>query len=303
MEILVVGAGALGLLISGLIAHNGGHVTLYSRRPEAIEHISKKGIRIITDNEEYVVRVKCIASIQKDNYYELAIVTVKSYDTETIAKLLAEKLNSQTFVLSLQNGLGNAEILASHLGKERVFPGITTQASTRLGINEVYHAFNGLTIIGEYDGPPTERVRRIADFLSNNGVTCIVSENIWREIWFKVMVNSVINPLTAIMKIKNEGLLKISSIELLIKDILSEIISVAKLYGYEFNLNECYEKIIKIIQDTRNNKSSMLQDIENKRRTEIDSLNGMITKLAEMHGLETPLNRALTIFVKGIEER
>jgi len=301
LKILVIGAGALGLLIAGLISYNGGAVTLFSRRPEAVEYVSKNGIKIVAQKTEYISRVECTSLIERDKKYDLAIVTVKSYDTPEIAKLLSEKLNTNTQVLTLQNGLGNAETLARHLGQQRVYPGITMQASTRLGINEVYHAFNGLTIIGEYSGPPTEKTKIIADYLSKFGVPSIVSENIWRDLWFKLMVNSVINPLTAIMRIKNEDLLKIPSIDTLIRNILSETISVAKFYGYEFDLDECYEKIIKIIKDTGNNKSSMLQDIENNRKTEIDNLNGMIVLLASKHGLEARLNNALTVILKGME--
>lgn len=302
MRVLVVGAGAMGLLIAGLISHNGGDVTLFSRRSEAAEYISRNGIKIIAQNTEYVSRVKCTTTIERETYYGLAIITVKSYDTLEIAKVLRENLNVQTEVLTIQNGLGNAEILAEYLGQHRVHPGITMQASTRLSINEVYHAFNGNTIIGEYSGPPKEKTRLIASYLSRVGVPTMVSENIWRELWFKLMVNSVINPLTAIMRIKNRDLLKIPLIDQLIKDILSETISVAKLNGHEFDLDECYEKIIKIIQESGDNKSSMLQDVENSRRTEIDNLNGMIVSLGLRHGLNARINRALTIILKGIEE-
>jgi len=301
LEILVIGAGALGLLIAGIISHNGGKVTLFSRRPEAVEYISRNGIKIVAQNIDYVSRVKCTSVIERDKKYDLAIVTVKSYDTPEIAKLLGENLNTDTQVLTIQNGLGNAETLARHLGQQRVYLGITMQSSTRLGINEVYHAFNGLTIIGEYAGPPTERTKMLADYLSRHGVPTVVSENIWRDLWFKLMVNSVINPLTAIMRVKNKNLLEVPSVDLLIRSILSEIISVAKLHGHEFDFDECYEKVIKIIKDSGDNKSSMLQDIENNRRTEIDNLNGMVVSLASKYGLEIPVNNALTIIIKGIE--
>jgi len=303
LEILVIGAGALGLLIAGIISHNGGKVTLFSRRPEAVEYISRNGIKIVAQNIDYVSRVKCTSVIERDKKYDLAIVTVKSYDTPEIAKLLGENLNTDTQVLTIQNGLGNAETLARHLGQQRVYPGITMQSSTRLSINEVYHAFNGLTIIGEYAGPPTERTKMFADYLSRLGVPTVVSENIWRDLWFKLMVNSVINPLTAIMRVKNKNLLEVPSVDLLIRSILSEIISVAKLHGHEFDFDECYEKVIKIIKDSGDNKSSMLQDIENNKRTEIDNLNGMVVSLASKYGLEIPVNNALTIIIKGIERQ
>lgn len=302
MKILIVGAGAIGLLLTGIIAHNSGEVVLFSRRPEVAKYISKNGIRIKNEKTEYVSRAECISSIEPDAKYDLAIVTVKSYDTETIAKLLSEKLSRQTYVLTLQNGLNNAETLANFLGHERVCPGITIQASTLLGINEVLHVFNGLTIIGNYTGPPTEDVRKIALNLSMYGVPCNVSENIWRDVWFKLMVNSVINPLTAVLRIKNESLLKIPFIDTLIRNILEEAISIARLYGHEFELDDCFDKIIRIIRETGNNKSSMLQDIERGRKTEIEDLNGMIVQLAAKHGLEMPLNRTLTILVKGIEK-
>ena len=301
MEILVIGAGALGLLIAGLISHNGGKVTLFSRRPEAVEYISRNGIKIVAQKAEFISRVKCTSIIERDKKYDLAIVTVKSYDTPEIAKLLGENLNLNTQVLTIQNGLGNAEMLAGHLGQQRVYPGLTMQSSTRLGINEVYHAFNGLTIIGEYAGSPTEKTRMLAEYLSRHGVPTAVSENIWRDLWFKLMVNSVINPLTAIMRVKNKDLLEVPSIDLLIRNVLSEIISIAKLYGHEFDLDDCCEKVIKIIKDSGDNKSSMLQDIENNRRTEIDNLNGIVVSLASKYRLEVPLNNALTIIIKGIE--
>ncbi len=302
MKILIVGAGAIGLLLTGIISHNGGEVVLFSRRSEVAKYISKNGIKIISEKNEYVSRAECVSSIEPDAKYDLAIVTVKSYDTANIAKLLSEKLSRQTYVLTLQNGLNNAETLANFLGHERVFPGITMQSSTLLGTNEVLHVFNGLTIIGNYAGPPTEDVRKIAHSLSMYGVPCNISENIWRNIWFKLMVNSVINPLTAILRVKNGLLLEIPFIDTLIKNILEEAISIARLHGHEFELDDCFDKIIRIIRETGNNKSSMLQDIEGGRKTEIDYLNGKIVQLAAKHGLEMPINRALTILVKGIEK-
>lgn len=301
MKILVFGAGALGSFVGGILSQKYD-VTLYGKEDKIVP-VQKSGLRI-TGKTDVTVKPKTAFDPKhlEGQNFDLVILTVKSYDTESAMDFIKEIVSGGSAVLSLQNGLDNEIRIAQIIGKERTLGGVTSHGITFIEPGHVHHAGTGETVIGELDGKETERVKEISNALTSVGMGTSISKNIESEIWTKGIVNAGINPLTALTRLMNGYLLKIPILTKLLENTCQECISVAqKAY---IDLLECdiIEKTKNVARLTADNKSSMLQDIEKGRRTEIDSINGKIVEVGNKHGVEAPINSALVALVKGIEE-
>ncbi len=300
MRILVFGAGAMGSFLAGVLSQKH-EVTLFGRG-EKIEVVRKKGIKI-SGKTELVTKIKTALNPKeiKGKEYYLIVLAVKSYDTSSALEVIKE-IESTATMLSLQNGLDNEIRIAEAIGKERTLGGVTSHGVTFVEPGHVQHAGTGETIIGELDGKETERVRKICQALTSVGIETRISKNIHSEIWTKGIVNAGINPLTALTRLHNGYLLKIPWLTRLLENTCQESITVAKKAGIDLQGCDIIEKTKNVARLTSENKSSMLQDIERGRRTEIDSINGRIVEVGNKHRVETPINSALVALVKGIEE-
>ncbi|MEE9150246.1 MAG: 2-dehydropantoate 2-reductase [Thermoplasmata archaeon] len=301
MRILVFGAGALGSFIGGVLSKKYD-VTLYGRE-EKILPIRESGLRI-NGKTNVVVRPKT-AFDQKDlegQVFDLIILAVKSYDTESAMDTVKDMVGQSTAVLSLQNGLDNEDIIGEVIGKERTLGGVTSHGITFIEPGEVHHAGTGETVIGELNGEETERIKEISTALTSVGIETRISKNIESEIWTKGIVNAGINPLTALTRLQNGYLLKIPWLTRLLENTCQECIRVANKAGIDLPGCDIIEKTKNVAKLTAENKSSMLQDIERGRRTEIDSINGAIVDIGKKHNVETPVSSTLVSLIKGIEE-
>lgn len=223
---------------------------------------------------------------------DVTFVTVKAYDTEEAAKSLAKV--DPGVVCSLQNGIGNEEILAEHL--DNVVGGVTTYGANLKDFGVVVFAGEGVTYIGEFKGKGIEKVERV---LKDSGINVEVVEDIKEKIWEKAVVNSVINPITAIFRVKNGEILRNEFLWEIAKKTAKESEEVAREVGYEINAVEA----VKIVAEkTAENISSMLQDVMKGRKTEIDFINGVIVKEGEKRGLDVCYNSFLWRAVKAIEK-
>lgn len=297
MEILVFGAGAIGSLFGGLLSQKYD-VTLLSRKLHA-DAVERNGLRI-RGKTNLIVYPK--ARVNINHSYDLILLTVKSYDTEEAAKQIKRNISEDTIVLSLQNGLGNESLLAKYIGKRHLLKGLTSHGVIYLKPGVIYHSGIGETVIGELDGKITERVVRIAEIFDSVGIKTTATKNIEAETWVKVIINACINPLTAVTNLRNSAILKIPELRNLSRAICREAVEVANRAA---DAKLSYERMIREVENvarlTAENKSSMLQDIENKRRTEIDFINGKIVELGRKYQIDTPVNSALVALVKSIE--
>ena len=300
MRILVFGAGAMGSFLAGVLSQKHD-VTIYGRG-DKIEVVRETGIKI-SGKTELVAKMKTALNpkeIEK-NDYDLIVLAVKSYDTSTALKVI-KKMESTATILSLQNGLDNEIRIAEAIGKERTLGGVTSHGITFVESGHVQHAGTGETIIGELDGKETGSVRKVCQALTSIGIETRISKIINSEIWTKGIVNAGINPLTALTRLHNGYLLKIPWLTRLLENTCQECIAVAQKAGIDLQGCDIIEKTKNVARLTGENKSSMLQDIERGRRTEIDSINGRIVEVGKKHGVKTPINSALVALVKGIEE-
>ena len=294
-EIVVFGAGALGSLFGAMLYSAGFNVTLVGREPH-VREIQKRGLLVRNFLDD---RLR-IPATSKPVEGDLFLLTVKSYDTEKAVKMIPVK--KESVILSLQNGIGNEEIAESIAGKGRVLGGVTSYGSLFIEPGIIEFTGRGKTYIGEMDGRITERIKEIERIFRNAGIETEAVDNIREKIWEKLIVNAVINPITAISRLRNGAVKEIPHLSELARMVIEEAVNVAELYGFKFDSDSMYEKVMDVAENTSRNRSSMLQDIERGKRTEINEINGMIVKLGKEKGFEARVNEFLTLIVKGIEE-
>jgi len=289
MKVQIMGAGALGCLFGYLIQKAGYDVVFVARGKQF--NALKRGLKISGLVEDEVdVNVS-----DRPEDADVTFVTVKAYDTEVVARQLANV--SCGIVCSLQNGIGNEEILAMYLG--RVLGGVTTYASNLVEYGHIEFAGEGKTFIGDLSGKITEDVLRVVEVLKNSKIEAEAVTDIRKRIWLKAVVNSAINPITAVCRVRNGKIVEIPELWNIAERIASEGEEVMRALGFKV------ENIAEIVRDvaerTRNNRSSMLQDIERGKRTEIDFINGAIVRTAEELGVDVPFNRLMYWLVRGVE--
>ncbi len=294
-EIVVLGAGALGSLFGAMLYSAGFDVTLVGRDPH-INEIKKKGLLVHNFLEERIKIPATTETVRGD----LFLLTVKSYDTERAVRSIP--LGDHTVVLSLQNGLGNEERAERILGKGRVVGGVTSYGSLLVKPGEIEFTGKGKTYVGEMDGRLSPRIREIERIFRKAGIDTVSVDNIREKIWEKLIINSAINPLTAVSRLRNGAIKEVPHLSELARMIVEEAVDVAGLHGFKFDAEKMYSVVMEVAENTSRNRSSMLQDIERGKRTEIDEINGMIVSMGEARGYDAVINRILTSLVRGIQE-
>jgi len=293
MKIVVFGAGALGSFVGGMLSKK--HDVILVGRKSHVEKINKKGLRI-SGETDYVAHPGATTFLEEMDA-DLVILTVKAYDTREAVKEIVKKCDSP--ILSLQNGIGNEDIISEIAGRETTIGGITTHGVRYVSPGNIIHTGKGETIIGEMDGSLTRRVKNFADAMTECGLDTEISRNITREIWRKAIVNASINPLTAVLRCKNGYLLENENARRLMKKICSEASMAAKSNGID--VGNVMEKVEEVAHLTKENYSSMLQSVIMGKKTEIDYINGEIVKIGMKNGIEMPANSFLIELVKAME--
>lgn len=294
MKIAILGAGALGSFIGGMLCKKN-EVNFIGRKKH-MDAVKKNGLKI-KGKTECVVYPK----VGEEETPDLIVVAVKAYDTK---KAIVEHLSlvgKKTILLSLQNGLGNEKILTEIVGEEKVIGGVTSHGITFLKPGEIYHSGEGETIIGELNGAITERVKRLADVFTECGIETRVSAQIKKDIWCKAIINAAINPLTAIARCKNGYLLKNEFLKKVMREVCREGVAVARSEGIELE-KEVIKKTEEVAYLTRKNYSSMLQSIMQGKKTEIEEINGEIIKKGKKNNVPTPTNFTLFAIIKAMEK-
>ena len=301
MKTVIMGAGAMGGLFGGLLALAGEEAWLVGNRKDEIDAICSAGLRFEEKGELRIIPIHATSDVISVGKADLVIFFVKTYDTEVAVSdaLVLEK--EDTIFLTLQNGLGNEEIMCRKIDQKKVILGVTGQGATLVGLGHIRHAGWGKTVIGELDHRITDRVARIAHMFCGAGIETEVSSNIHDHVWGKLVVNVGINALTALTGFKNGQLLDYPESVGLMEKLVIEASEVAKKKGVHLE-EDPIEKVRKAIEATKENRSSMGQDFDRKQKTEIDAINGAVVREAQPLGIPVPFNQAVTDLVKAIEK-
>ena len=301
MKTVIMGAGAIGSLFGGLLALSGEEVHLVTLRKDHVDTIRSRGLSIEDRGKSQIIRVNATTDVTSLGKADLLLFFVKTYQTEQAVSdsLILQK--EDTVFLTLQNGLGNEEAICKAVDPKKVMLGVTNHGATLLGPGLIRHAGWGETHIGELNGRVTERANQIALIFQRAGIKTLVSPQIYDLVWEKLLINIGINALTALTGLKNGQLLDYSETVRLMKVLVSEAVKVAKGKGIQIK-GDPFEKVRTVAEVTKENRSSMGQDFDYKRRTEIDAINGAIVKEAENLGISVPHNQTITDLIKVIEK-
>jgi 2-dehydropantoate 2-reductase len=303
MKIAVVGLGAIGMLFGACLIKAKEDVYFLDHNPKRAQKIKRDGIKIEGASGTHQVGSVNITSNPKDiGACDLVILCVKSYDTENAIKEAKPLLADNTMVLTLQNGVGNIQVLEEAVGDDRVIGGITNEGANVKGWGHVVHAGAADTIIGKRDKKILGPVRDISKALNKAVFRTKISRDIDSVIWGKLIINVGINALTALTRLNNGRLLEFDGTRSIIRKAVSEAVKVAKRKRIKLIYDDPIQKVELVAKATAKNVSSMLQDIRNRKKTEIDFINGAIVRQGASYNIPTPTNELLTGLIKTLEE-
>jgi 2-dehydropantoate 2-reductase len=290
--VAVMGAGAVGAYYGGMLASAGYRVTLIGR-PQHVEVMRRVGLLLERQAKEFV---NLNASTEPDAVHgaQLVLFSVKSSDTEAAGKAMAPYLDRNAAVLTLQNGVDNAERLAATLGRE-VIPAVVYVAVEMAGPGHVRHHGRGELVIGR--GKGSEEI--VAAF-GNAGIKVEISDNVAGALWAKLIVNCAYNALSAITQLSYGRLVEGPGIPEVMRDVVDECLGVAQALDVQVP-GDMHEAVRRIAQTMPGQRSSTAQDLSRKKKTEIDHLNGFVVRKGEALGVRTPVNRTLLALVKLLE--
>ena len=251
--------------------------------------------------EEKNIPVQATTDASSVGKADLVILFVKTYHTEKAVSDARAFEKDDTVFLTLQNGLANEDVISRQVDRGKVLLGVTNQGATLLGPGKIRHGGWGKTYLGELDGQVTDRIREIAQVFRRAGIETEVSSAIQRLVWDKLLINIGINALAAVTGVKNGQLLDHPEALMLMDALVSEAVEVARRKGIRIE-GIPIEKVKAVAEATKANRCSMGQDLDHKRKTEIDVINGAVVREAERLGVSVPYNRMITNLVKVIEK-
>ena len=306
MKIVMLGAGALGSTIGGTLAMGGNDVHFVDMWQEHVDLINKDGLHMTNEKEDWYVRVDARTTADTIGEADLVIVLVKSFATKQAVEQLKQTnvIGKNTLVMSLQNGLGNEETIASVIGSENVISGKTYVGGRLIQAGYISAGVQGKwTYIGELNGEITDRIQTVCNVFNDAGLLCEVSDNIKGLIWDKLLINVAAGALCGITRSPYGPLYEEDYIKDVAVAAIQEGIQVAKAAGVVLKSEDPQYPWVAASEGLPGTfKTSILQSLELKRPTEIDFINGSIVEWGKKYGIETPVNQTLVACVKGIEK-
>lgn len=300
MRVAVLGSGAMGAIFGSALARVGMEVLFFDNRPDVVAAIAGSGLQVDGVSGTTSAHFPATTDAAELGFVDVALVLVDSNATEEIARVATHCLDEGGFALTLQNGIGNWETLAAHLGANRVVAGSTYNSGANLGPGRASHTDFGITVIGEIDGTLSDRARAVAQLFQAAGLPTEVSDNVQGHIWSKFVHNCAINPVSAVTGLRPFEIARTAAASALLDRLLDEILAVVAAANIKLPEDDPRELIHAHCRQ-RSNRPSMLQHLESKRRTEIDALNGALVKRGQALGIASPFNEAIVMIVKALE--
>ena len=290
-----MGAGAVGCYYGAMLARAGRTVSLIGR-PQHVEAVQRSGLRLETGTSDERLAVQASTEAAAARGAELVLFSVKSSDTESAGKALAPYLERHAAIVTLQNGVDNAERLAATLGRE-VIPAVVYTAVEMAGAGHVRHHGRGELVIGR-----AAASEAIAETFRAAGVPIEISDDVAGTLWAKLIVNCAYNALSAITQLPYGRLVQIAGVPGVMHEVVEECLAVAKAARVNMP-HDMHEATRRIAQTMPAQYSSTAQDLARGKKTEIDHLNGFVVRKGEALGVATPVNRTLLALVKALESK
>lgn len=302
MHILILGAGALGSLLGARLSQAAAKISLLTTDSQHVQAIRQSGLTIEElDGSTTRYLLSAFDNIRSlEEAPDWVMVAVKTHSIEDAVSSILERCHAKTLFLTLQNGIGNWERIANLVGRGSVLVGTTAQGATLLEPGRIRHGGNGPTYLGEPQGPPAARVHAIVEQFRQARLKVEAREGMEQLIWEKLLVNVGINAITALTGTKNGFIAATPVARELCRAAVEEAMLVARAKGFEVP-QDMVERVWTVAEATAVNRSSMGQDVDRKKQTEIDAINGAIVTFGEQLHISTPVNRTLTQLVKTLE--
>lgn len=307
MKVCFLGAGALGSSIGGTLTHSGAEVYLIDRWQEHINAIQKKGLILHSGGEQNkteTVNIHAVTDATSLDEMDLVIVLVKSFATRDALESAKSLIGKHTMVLSLQNGLGNEDVIADVIGKEHVIGGRTYVGGVLLKPGQVIATTRKkLTRIGELNGQNSDRIQTVKNLFEQAGMDIEITTNIVGEMWDKLLVNVATGALSSLTQLTYGDLYSMPELEDVACMAVAEGIAVALAEGVQLSSIDPMDAWLKASAGLpKEFKTSMLQSIEKEKPTEIDFINGAVVRYGQKNQILTPVNKTLVACIKGLEK-
>lgn len=298
-KVVVLGAGSVGCYFGGMLARAGHDVTLIARANH-VEAITNNGLHMDCQSFQDYVQVKARSDYIPLSDADIVLCCVKSPDTEFVINEVKPYLNKSAVILSLQNGVDNAERIAK-LVDNPTYPTVVYVATAMLGPGKLKHFGRGELVLGSL-GNDSNELKTLSDFLQQSNIPCEISSNIRKDLWLKFLVNCSYNGISAIGQIQYGNMVSNPEVVNLINQITEECLMIAEKEGVMISAAEADQANHAIGVTMSGQKSSTAQDLVKGKLTEIDYLNGLIVRRAAEHGLSAPANQAVYALVKMLEK-
>jgi 2-dehydropantoate 2-reductase len=300
MKICVIGCGAVGSLFAAHLARAGeAEVWAYDVWKEHIEAIRREGLRL-SGAADFSVRLKATTNAGELPRTDYGIVATKAIHTREAISETAHIFDNESAVVSVQNGVGNEEIIAEHV--RYVIRGTTFPAGHPVGPGHIGYDIKGDTWIGPFEptGTPMSKVEELAGLMTRAGMNTIALADARGAQWMKLIFNASTNPVGALTLLHHGAAARFGPTGELFEDLIAEGEAVARKLGIKLH-GDPRELVRKGASAPGKHKASMLQDVLLKRPTEVDFMNGAIVRWGAKVGTPTPLNKALWQLIKGLE--
>jgi 2-dehydropantoate 2-reductase len=300
LRIAIVGAGALGSAFGAGFIRAGHDVTFIDLSAHLVDVLNTTGITILDGEQRTTVAVRATTDAATVGATDLMMVFVKAYHTEHAAQMIAPLLRPDTVLATLQNGLGAADVLASHCPGARIVYGVTYHAATVLEPGLVRHSV-GPTFAGPHEHDDVGGAERLVSACADAGWPGEAIADVAPAVWKKLLLNCT-NAVAALTGMSGAAQVADADVHRLLHDVVAEAIAVAHALGHTgVEFEACVRDMDEVLTRAGEGRASMLQDFDAGRRTEIDALNGAVVRAAERLTIDVPLNRALLSLVKGWE--
>jgi 2-dehydropantoate 2-reductase len=298
MKAGIIGAGALGSLFAHHFHEHLIDFVIYEKNRDAVEDIQKNGLTIVKGETSKTIKPAISSSPDILNDSDIIFLFVKSYSTAGALTDISKSIKSDSLIVSLQNGLGNVEEIRKIIDAERIIYGATTVGASKSSHSTVISGGAGVINIGCSEQGHLMKVHHL---LNNAGFSSYTSDDPDYIIWHKAVINAGINPIAAILNISNGGILSDKYASELQEKIIKEAVDAAAANSIKLDYTEILNTTRDVCDKTSSNICSMLQDLRNGRKTEIESINGKLIEYGDSKGLSLTYNRSLFLLIKSME--